>query len=1070
MKRTNSNVFKFFKLFLVLLIALSTIEVNHIQAQTDDVLITHQFKYEQNEEQNQRIALSWESEIQTTDLSMLDKNQVITVSFSDGMTTNHQLIGFTMSDMDTESVLVEGKDYEINEPSDDSQSNYHKFQIRFINEQWNTTHIKLSYQTTITDSISQTYQSDIAYAGQTSAATYAFKSKYEGINWHNDDIQLKLTTASYDPADLSLSCEKLEDQSDQDIEVARVDIQAEHTEYYLITIYKDGEQIAFDEDMKVVLTPIHENQNYVVYVKQEHVKEALTNQSPVSYLQKKTDIALSEHRYPSSYQVALEDSINHSSPYHFGDFNEQYDLFYVLSNYNAFSFDYYYGTHVVGPIIAGGEVTKVSTGSNQPDYNTALAIGGTTSENSTDIYEHTVPTYIGGNANIVNTVITSSYMPLFLNQQHNSKKQYTLQNKQMTDAGVNNTMYYNYYLQSDNYIDFSKAKEQFSKQAQDLKTFQGIDAVGHHMSIVNVTKSSFDASQANEYYCYEKSSAGRGMRLKLGYNYVFEEGIYGHLDYIVYDYIGFDEATTQTTFLNVPDKGTITAPDFYKAIQDDLGETLAITADEANGIKAAYLFNSSEVEKALNIVNVLPNAEKVQIGFNGVSNTSRKLVGHLVAPNATVDVRSGDYNGTIIANKISSAAEGHMWPFQLDAGITVNKTVNHQLPEKDEQFTFQLKNIAKPADAEDIPEQTTTNQLSGSIHYALSDFTVEGDYIYEISEVPGTPGYLPNTEKFYVYVKVSKSQSSIGGGELVPEVVGYYTSIKKEQNVISIDETSKLHETPTFNNTRAMSVRKQWKDSEGNLMSGEQTPEVSFDLIQKAVEDQGYTVDYHIYVKTFGSNVYQKICSKRSKPISKNKSFKMTITSSGPHLLASKVVSSNSSIKSKTSYTAAEFEFDSVNQNQDVSIYYDLYSSSNHLTATAADFTIVASNDHDLIATPDTFEQVYESEQLNQDNQWMIDFNELPASGEVNGKRYLYTYYVKETPLSGYQVSYTNNNGITSGVITITNTLLPVDIVIQKISYTGNTVLQNAEFELLDEHNKVCTFSKINDVYRIDTN
>lgn len=60
--------------------------------------------------------------------------------------------------------------------------------------------------------------------------------------------------------------------------------------------------------------------------------------------------------------------------------------------------------------------------------------------------------------------------------------------------------------------------------------------------------------------------------------------------------------------------------------------------------------------------------------------------------------------------------------------------------------------------------------------------------------------------------------------------------------------------------------------------------------------------------------------------------------------------------------------------------------------------------------------------ELEAGNGWKAYIEGLPLTGEFNGKPVRYTYYVQEIELPNYTVSYDNNTGITSGVITVTNT------------------------------------------------
>ena len=61
---------------------------------------------------------------------------------------------------------------------------------------------------------------------------------------------------------------------------------------------------------------------------------------------------------------------------------------------------------------------------------------------------------------------------------------------------------------------------------------------------------------------------------------------------------------------------------------------------------------------------------------------------------------------------------------------------------------------------------------------------------------------------------------------------------------------------------------------------------------------------------------------------------------------------------------------------------------------------------------------------LNKANDWRAELLDLPLSDtDADGNTVYYTYYVEEVAVPNYTPTYTNNGGITSGTITITNTL-----------------------------------------------
>lgn len=67
---------------------------------------------------------------------------------------------------------------------------------------------------------------------------------------------------------------------------------------------------------------------------------------------------------------------------------------------------------------------------------------------------------------------------------------------------------------------------------------------------------------------------------------------------------------------------------------------------------------------------------------------------------------------------------------------------------------------------------------------------------------------------------------------------------------------------------------------------------------------------------------------------------------------------------------------------------------------------------------------LYKSVQITSSNNWKTTLSDLPKTGiNGNGEKVTYAYYVKEHTNPNYDVSYENNEGITSGTITITNKL-----------------------------------------------
>jgi len=85
---------------------------------------------------------------------------------------------------------------------------------------------------------------------------------------------------------------------------------------------------------------------------------------------------------------------------------------------------------------------------------------------------------------------------------------------------------------------------------------------------------------------------------------------------------------------------------------------------------------------------------------------------------------------------------------------------------------------------------------------------------------------------------------------------------------------------------------------------------------------------------------------------------------------------------------------------------------------------------------------------LNSSNNWSETISSLPTS---DGSGNAYHYYIEESTIPGYTVSYSanNENGVTSGVLTAYNKKNTVDVLLEKVDQNRRSVrLNGATFEL----------------------
>ena len=211
-------------------------------------------------------------------------------------------------------------------------------------------------------------------------------------------------------------------------------------------------------------------------------------------------------------------------------------------------------------------------------------------------------------------------------------------------------------------------------------------------------------------------------------------------------FINIKGTSTAATVINILDSGTVTN---FPKIEGLVAE---------------------EDESGIPIVFNLPNASAVNI-----DSISTPVFGHVIAPNAEINMPTGNYNGCFIGNGMTVGGEGHRWPYDggslipTSTGFTAIKTVNGETPTANQVFNFNLSEF------KDNEWKTKTNNGSvikfSDIQYSTDDEI--GDHWYLISE-DQTPveGYELSTKQYLVKVNVAKELQ--GSDTVYSKTVTYY--------------------------------------------------------------------------------------------------------------------------------------------------------------------------------------------------------------------------------------------------------------------------------------------------------
>ena len=191
-------------------------------------------------------------------------------------------------------------------------------------------------------------------------------------------------------------------------------------------------------------------------------------------------------------------------------------------------------------------------------------------------------------------------------------------------------------------------------------------------------------------------------------------------------------------------------------------------------VPQAVGFSTTEDGDNMSIVWNFPNASNVII-----PSSLTPSYGHIIAPNATITVEGGNYNGCLVGQNMTINAEGHLWPYKggslvkpTSSQFGVLKHVNGATPQSDENFEFVLEELKNGAW---INLQTVSNNgewvnFSNVVYSQASD---KGTHWYRIYEKQtNREGYILSTIQYVVKADVTSEMN--GNTEMYKAELTYY--------------------------------------------------------------------------------------------------------------------------------------------------------------------------------------------------------------------------------------------------------------------------------------------------------
>lgn len=376
-------------------------------------------------------------------------------------------------------------------------------------------------------------------------------------------------------------------------------------------------------------------------------------------------------------------------------------------------------------------------------------------------------------------------------------------------------------------------------------------------------------------------------------------------------------------------------------------------------------------------------------------------------------------NNVVLQGEFSSDVDTAIDTTHSEAGVVRGKMSIFKVDGKDYSMTlpgakFKLSVFNPDTKSWDVirngeSEEFVTNE-DGEIDFTGTnkDKFLSAFNLYKVEEIKAPDGYELNKKPYYFSIyqaDIKKTKQ-----DAIDEMNNRKIFTKSGINSSNVWFVPNNKEVSMYipNDSNSIYVKKVWVDSD-NKETTNHPSSIELNLMQNILTPTGVTVNTHIYVQ-YDWEENERVIDNQSLVVREGGSIKMTL----PIKCKPGEEVNNVVVEGATDYS---FSNEDKDWGRVVLTINNVTPNMNLNIKLANDYSTVEQVEYDYDKEYNTDKRVIDTVTLNESNNWSYTWMDLPR--QVDGHDCVYT--LEEDVPSGYQVLYTNNDGILAGNITVTN-------------------------------------------------